>query len=136
MVLSGGRLYSFITVYGNGHVNINTASPEVLKALGLSGDVIKKVLMVRRGFDSMEFSVDDHIFYKTFDVASEILSFTKLEIAQIKQIDLLNLAKKIKTNSSFYLIESQARMQNKKEVLRIACVYNAMENRIEYWREK
>ena len=129
-------MYPFITIYGNGQVNINTASPEVLKALGLSEDVIEKVLMVRRGFDSREFSVDDHIFYKTFDIASEILSLTKLEIAQIKQIDLLNLAKKIKTNSSFYLIESQAKIQNKEEVLRIACVYNVMENRIEYWREK
>ena len=130
------NLYPFITVYGDGLVNINTASPKVLYAIGLSYSVIDKLLMVRRGFDSKEYSVDDHIFNKTFDVAAEILSFTKLEVSEIRQIDLVNLAKRIKTNSSFYLIESQAKIRKKEEVLTAVCVYNALENHVEYWREK
>ncbi len=129
-------LYPFITVYGDGLVNINTASPKVLYAIGFGYSVIDKLLMVRRGFDAREFSVDDHIFHKTFDVATDILAFTKMEVSEIRQIDLVNLAKRIKTNSSFYLIESQAKIRNKEEVLEAVCVYNALENRVEYWREK
>ncbi|HBG62527.1 MAG: hypothetical protein A2Y03_08245 [Omnitrophica WOR_2 bacterium GWF2_38_59] len=130
------RLYPFITVYGDGLVNINTASYQVLYAIGLSQSVIDKFLMVRRGFDDKDFSVDDHIFHKTFDMAVDMLAFTKLEISEIREIDLLNLAQRIKTNSSFYLIGSRARIRNKEEVLEAVCVYNALENRIEYWREK
>lgn len=129
-------LYPFITVYGDGLVNINTASPQVLYAIGFGYSVIDKLLMVRRGFDAREFSVDDHIFHKTFDLATDILAFTKLEIDEIRQIDLVNLAKRIKTNSSFYLIESQARIRNKEEVLEAVCVYNSLENHVQYWREK
>ena len=42
-------LLPYVTVYGDGRVNVNTASRRVLEAIGLEGDVVEKVLKVRRG---------------------------------------------------------------------------------------
>jgi len=129
------KLIPFITIYGDGRVNINTASENVLMALGLDEAIVQKILFVRRGGDGLEATSDDYIFQKTYDVASELINFVELEASEIKQIDALNAAGKIKTNSSYYLIQSQAEL-NQRESLTSICVYNINNNRIEYWREK
>lgn len=130
------KIRPFLTVYGNGRVNINTASPAVFLAFGLETVLIDKILQVRRGLDNIENTVDDYIFHKTFDVASEMKGFVKLDLAEIKAIDQLNSAGKIKTNSSFYKIQSFGKLTEKDKPLVIESIYNAEGNKIEYWREK
>jgi len=130
------KLSPLITIYGDGRVNINTASKEVLRALGLEDVLVDKILMVRQGLDGLEHTVDDHIFYKTFDVASEITNFIELSVGEVKQIDDLNTLGKIKTNSSVFLIQAQGYLEGTAEELGVVCVYNSLENYIEYWREK
>lgn len=130
------KLKPFITIYGDGRVNINTAQRRVLMALGISGELADKILFVRRGFDKMDCTVDDHVFQETFDVASEIINFIELEVDEIGQINNLNSEGKIKTDSLFYLMQSKGKLNGKGHTLTITCVYNTEENRIEYWREK
>ncbi len=129
-------LFPYVTVYGNGKVNINTVSVPVLRALGLDDAVIDKLVAVRQGPDGMESTVDDYIFHKTFDVASEVAAFIDLDESEITQIDSLNRSQKIGTNSFFYTIESHATIPNQNDTLSAICTYNLRENRIEYWREK
>ena len=129
-------LRDFITIYGDGKVNINTASAEVLSVLGLSSEVINKLFLARRGVDGIEDTADDYVFQRTYDIASEMKSFVKLKLNEVKQINDLNKFGLIKTNSSFYFIESKGVMSQKKDTLNISCLYNAEENKIEYWREK
>ncbi|MFT5388177.1 MAG: general secretion pathway protein K [Lysobacterales bacterium] len=129
-------LKPFITTYGSGRVNINTVSPQVLNALGVSTTLIDKILIVRKGLDGIDDTADDYMFYKTFDIAAEIINFMELEISEIQQIDYLNTAGKITTNSFYYFIESVATLGLKKEVFTAECVYNLNENKIEYWQEK
>ena len=38
------KLINFVTIYGDGAVNINTASKEVLEALGLADSLVDKIL--------------------------------------------------------------------------------------------
>ncbi len=130
------QLRPFITIYGDGKVNMNTASAEVLLALGLDRDVVDKIFLTRRGLDGIEDTADDYVFQHTFDIASEIKNFVKLKLFEVKQINDLNVYGIIKTNSSFYFIESKGKLSQKKDITDIACVYNAEENKIEYWREK
>ena len=129
-------LKDFMTVYGDGKVNINTASAEVLSVLGLSPEVISKIFLVRRGMDGIEDTADDYVFQRTYDIASEMKSFIKLKFNEVKEINDLNLSGLIKTNSSFYFIKSKGAVNQKKDTLTILCVYNAQEDRVEYWREK
>ena len=51
-----------ITVHGQGSVNINTASKQVLLALGCSQDSCKKILGYRGGEDGRQITPDDAVF--------------------------------------------------------------------------
>ncbi len=129
------QLIPYITVYGDGGVNINTATVVVLNALGLTEDTIKKILEVRRGLDGLEATPDDFIFLKTFDIVSDLEQFVELRKEEIKEIDDLNAADKLKTNSYLYLIQSSAQLSYAPLRLMAQCVYNLRENKIEYFRE-
>lgn len=130
------RLKPFMTIYGDGKININTASREVLLAVGLEPLLIDKIFLVRRGLDSVDFTVDDFIFQKPYDIASDIRKFIELESHEAKQIDQLNAYGKLKTNSQVFLIQSEGKLTNREDALTISCVYNAKDKIIEYWREK
>jgi general secretion pathway protein K len=62
-----GKIYedlvSFVTVCGNGAVNINTATPEVLLAIGLDNKLVDKVLQFRPGKDGLPGTEDDAYFH-------------------------------------------------------------------------
>lgn len=130
------RLVPFITIYGDGLVNINTAPRIVLMALGLPGEVADKMISVRKGVDEEEATKDDYIFYKTFDIASEMSTFVDLRREEVTQVDQLNASRKIKTNSDYFLIQSHAYTDPQKPEKMVQSVYNAKDNLIIYWREK
>lgn len=130
------RLLPYITIHGDGLVNINTASKAVLRILGLDEAVADKLIFVRKGVDETEFTEDDYIFYKTFDIASEVATFVELKKEEIQQIDALNVGKLIKTNSSYFTIESHAYVKLDQPEWTIRATYNARDNMIVYWREK
>jgi len=130
------RLIPFVTIYGDGLININTASKTVLMALGLESHVADKLMQVRWGTDGIEATEDDHVFRNAYDVTSEVQSVVSLEKDEVIQIEFLNGGGKIKTNSSFYFIESHGKLDGTKRALSVSCVYNVDENMVEYWREK
>ena len=130
------KLTPFVTIYGSGEININTASAQVLYSMGFDAPLIEKIMTARRGNDGEEATNDDFIFQKTFDIASDMLRFVKLDGDEIKQLDYFNSVGEIKTNSFFYSIRSEAIVAHKTDTLTIECVYNVRDNRIEYWREK
>jgi len=130
------KIKPFVTVYGDGLINMNTAPYEVLLSLGLDPYVVRKILSVRRGNDGIEATLDDFIFQRSYDIAADVIKFVKLEIEELKQIDQLNARGMVKTNSNYYLIQSKGQLEHRPENLEISCVYNLRENMIEYWKEK
>jgi type II secretory pathway component PulK len=130
------QLRPFVTIYGDGQVNINTADREVLAALGLSEGVIDKILTVRVGVDGEESTTDDYVFTKTYDIASDMLKFLKMELDEIREVDRLNSLAKLKTASSIYSVQSRAILQGKSQSLMVNAVFDARENRVLYWSEK
>ena len=130
------RLSLFLTVYGDGVVNVNTASYEVLRALGLGDVLASKVLQVRRSGDGMEATNDDYIFQRSYDVATEINQILELDLGEIKMLDQLNRQHLIKTRSGIFQVRARAHIENQKESLALICVYNAAEGWTQYCREK
>ena len=130
------QLSQFVTVYGDGRVNINTASKEVLTALGMAEPLVDKILTVRRGPDGVENTGDDHVFLKTFDIAAEVGAVIKLEANDIQQIDQFNARGWLATSSYFYTMRSTGHLLNTSEEKSIRCVFNTLASRIEYWYEK
>jgi type II secretory pathway component PulK len=129
-------LTNYVTVYGDGAVNINTASKAVLVALGLDEAVADKVLRARRGKDALDNTLDDHIFYRTYDIAVEVQQYLKLEPEEVKAIDQLNLRGLLTVNSFYFTINSDSFTGNSNDRKHITCAFNAKENRIVYWKEK
>ncbi len=129
------QLKPFITIYGDGAININTASRIVLKALGLSEDLLDKLITVRRGPDGLEATLDDYVFLKLFDIASEMSNAVDITEKEAREIDALNTRGIIKTNSSFYFIESLGKLMGRKGQLKASCVFDANANRIIYYKE-
>jgi type II secretory pathway component PulK len=130
------RLIDYVTIYGDGKININTASREVLYALGLDEVVIEKILEVRIGKDKAEATLDDHVFLKTFDVATEINAMIKLIPEERKAIDGLNKQNLLTTNSFYFTIHAQAHLAHRLFSKAVHAVVSAKESRIVYWKER
>lgn len=77
----------FVTVYGDGTVNINTAPHEVLKAVGMSDGLISQIDEFLTGPDGKAGTKDDEIFKS----ASDILTALKWISTEEKTL-ILNLS--------------------------------------------
>jgi general secretion pathway protein K len=130
------RLLSYVTIYGEGRVNINTASSQVLEALGLDSELVSKIISVRRGKDMIEATADDHIFYKTFDIPAEVNAVIKLENSQMRSIDALNVSGALTANSYYFSIDLEAHLERKNRTKHARMVFSPRENKVLYWNEK
>ncbi len=129
-------LLPFITVYGDGHVNINTASRQALVALGLDVPLAQKLVRFRRGADNLEATADDHVFARTFDVAADIAGSVKLDPSEVRQIDDLNARDLLTSESGIYAFISRVPASAGGYKRSIACVFSVFESRVLYWYEK
>ncbi len=60
------KLEDLATVYSNGKINVNSASPEVLQLLpGMTGDKIKEIVTFRLGIDNLAGTADDQFLDAT-----------------------------------------------------------------------
>jgi general secretion pathway protein K len=134
--ISYESLRPFITIYGDGKINVNTVSRRVLIVLGLDEAVADKLLKSRRGQDDQEATPDDHIFLKTFDIPAEVNSFISLEENEMRQLDALNAADIFSTDSNIFGFTSRVLSGSEDPLRRIEIVFDAMKNKYEYWFEK
>ncbi len=95
-----------LTVYGNGKVNVNTASEEVLKVLGFDDELIQKILAFRRGADGESATGDDGVFKDEGSIARVLFEAEPVNNTQISQ--LVNAVSKgfLGVTSKFFRVES------------------------------
>ncbi len=130
------RLSPFLTVYGDGKININTAPAEVLAALGLDDAVVEKILFVRRGKDAMEATSDDYTFYRTYDVAGEMALQIKLTADEVRAINALNAQKFLTTTSSIFSVDIEASIARRPTVSKAYAIIEGRLGIVLSWREK
>lgn len=125
------KIMPYITVYGDGKVNINTATPEVMEAIGLSKDLIASLIDYRAGPDGEEGTEDD----RYFESVSDSTSISTYYISESQRTGLLNAAQKglIKTVSGVFTLNIQTKLFN-----RPGSVYNIITDgfSIKRWIEK
>lgn len=76
----------YLTVYGIGAVNINTCSTQVLRGLGASEDLAKKIVAYRKGLDGEEGTEDDKVFDSVSGVVTALSKsggFSSQELSQV-----------------------------------------------------
>ncbi len=99
------KLSPFLTVYGDGKININTASAKVFEAIGFSPELVDKILRFRKGLDDVEGTDDDGVFR---DMPHIIDSLDKFESLSNADRFMLNNAMGLLTVSSrFFRIHVQ-----------------------------
>ncbi len=128
-------LLPYVTVYGDGKVNINTASDMILLNAGMIPSVAHKIVSVRRGKDGLEATGDDVVFHFPVDLVNELGSFVTLDAAEIENINQLIAQNKITTNSYLYRINVEGSLAHSTEEGRLLCVFDSQKKRIGYFRE-
>jgi type II secretory pathway component PulK len=127
------KIRDYITIYGDGKVNINTASKTVLLALGLGGDVVYNIMHFRYGEDKIPGTPDDGAFTAHSTIAPQLSQFspiTESQLAQLTRVAEQNLI----TYSRHFAIRSISRLNNRKGTARIICIVDGS-GKILYWHE-
>lgn len=127
------RIKNYITIYGSGKVNINTASGVVLLALGLNEDIVDEILSFRCGEDGITGTTDDNIFDTPSNIVPKLSESYRLNDSEIAQISIVS-DQDLVTNSNNFMIRSIAKLNNKKNTAGIICVVNRS-GKILYWQE-
>ncbi len=127
------KLKDYITLYGSGKVNINTAPKKVLLVLGISPDVVEKIIIFRYGDDGELGTLDDNIFYSTSDIVPRLSQFCHMGISEIAELDIA-ADMYLVTSSDYFGIRSTARLKNRKRFLRVTCVVDR-DGKILSWQE-
>jgi general secretion pathway protein K len=131
------KLINFVTIYGDGLININTAPKEVLEALGLQGALVDKILTVRRGKDGIDGTPDDHVFLKTYEIAVDVNTVIALTLDEAHAIDALNARGLLTANSFYFTIEATGRLAGPRAASKsVRAVYSSREDKIIYWKER
>lgn len=116
----------YITIYGDGKVNINTAAKRTMLALGLSIGLVDIIGGVKNGPDKTPGTKDDGWF--SGDIASQL----GIPLDSPERTILGNY---FTTASNYFRIESNGVASNSKVVSKIVCVVKRGVNKLEYYRE-
>ena len=105
------QVKDYITIFGSGAVNINTASREILGALQLSDKAIDAILAYRRGTDNEEATEDDRAFTAPASITSELSRVYVLPASDVAVLSSLAADAILGTESASFMIRSVAQFR-------------------------
>jgi general secretion pathway protein K len=119
-------LKPYITVYGSGKVNMNTAGEEVLSALGFTPDAVKAILVLREGSDGRPGTSDDNFFMNAQQIASDIAAKTgtPLDVSQEVLLSGLVTEGRIGVSSTMFRVRSTASLEKSGASLSVEAVFD------------
>ncbi len=127
------RVEPYLTVYGSGQVNINTASPVALRAFGLSPEGVKGIVIYRAGEDNTPGTADDRPFTAAAAIAQELASWVPAEDASRLSHFVQMNSFTAKSEDAQFTIE--ARAAGAAHPVVVDCVVNRS-GAIELWAER
>jgi len=128
------RVRDFLTVYGDGRVNINTAPEPVLQALGLSANMAGMMIAARHGGDHQPCTDDDRLFADSGS-SLDVSALGDLDPDQLAEIDQLYHAGRLSVLSGIFHIHAEAFLESGQERRFIDCVVQGEDGKILAWRE-
>jgi len=127
------KLKNYITIYGNGKVNINTASRFVLLSLGLDKIYADNIISFRLGQDGAAGTIDDNVFNQFSEIAPKLSAAFKYSESQSAYLS--NISERYFTvKSGAFMIRSVARAVSGKYESSVVCVVNRS-GKILRWQE-
>ncbi|MBU1084358.1 MAG: hypothetical protein ABIG55_05685 [Candidatus Omnitrophota bacterium] len=135
------RIAPYVTIYGTGKVNMNTAGETVLGSLGMDKALVRKIIKYRAGEDRVMGTDDDNVFSSAGASAAELSQVVPLSPEEVAIISNLSSQDMISVVSSVFEIKSTARIGRRDQVMEIVCAYDRTkadsgENAVKYWHER
>lgn len=129
------KLKSYVTIYGSGRVNINTAPKAVLLALGFSEDITDAILIFRYGDGENASSAqsDGGVFDAPSDIVPRISEFYHLSPSELTQVSAI-AEQLLSVSSDNFMVKSTAITANRKTAFEITSVVDR-KGKILYWNE-
>ncbi len=127
------KIKDYVTIYGSGKVNINTASRPVLLALGLDEAIVDSISSFRAGADGVSATLDDNFFDMPANIIPKFSQFSHLGDSELTNLSAV-VEQYLITSSKNFMIKAVARLNNKKDTVELICVVNRT-GEILYWRE-
>ncbi|MDD5194414.1 MAG: type II secretion system protein GspK [Candidatus Omnitrophica bacterium] len=120
------KLNNYITIYGDGKININTAPEEVLNAVGFSSDMVSKIIALRQGDDGIPGTADDIVIDAPGNLQSLMQGRFKLGEANLQQLELL--ADAFTVTTSYFTIKASGLRAGGSAQAQTVCVVDRMGN--------
>jgi len=129
------QIRPFVTIFGNGKVNINTAPVQVLLALGVQKYVVDNIILFRKGGDQVAGTGDDDIFLQTSTIVSRLSQMFDMSPSEIASLSNLVAAGQFTTVSENFMIRCTAELDYQSDQMTITAVSDRS-GKIKYWREE
>jgi type II secretory pathway component PulK len=127
------KLKDYLTVFGDGKININTAPRAVLWALGMSTYLTDKVMSYRSGKDKALGTADDNVFKSASNIVSDLSQFSSLSASEVA--DLSRIVDQFLTvQSQNFMARAVAHLNNRRNTTEVVVVFNRGGD-ILYWHE-
>ncbi len=127
------KLKEYITIYGDGKININTASSVILLSLGLEPVTVDKIIAFRYGEDNILGTDDDNVFMRHSDIVPMLSQFRPLSVSELTQLTGI-ASQHLVVKSENFKIRSTAESANRKYTAETVCVADR-KGQILYWSE-
>ncbi|MBN2119666.1 MAG: general secretion pathway protein GspK [Candidatus Omnitrophica bacterium] len=102
------QIKDFVTIYGEGSVNANTAPREVLLALGIDDLLADKIIDYRSGEDEIQGTSDDNVFTGPGNIVAGLSQFTDLASSEVALLSNIVSAGLLGTSSYNFTVRSTA----------------------------
>lgn len=127
------KIKNYITIYGSGKINVNTASKTILLALGLSQDLVDKIVSFRLGEDGIIGTSDDNVFDTPSNIVPKLSQFSHLSDSEIASLGVI-VDQYLVTNSNNFMARCISKLNGKKKTTEVISVFNRL-GKILYWQE-
>jgi general secretion pathway protein K len=124
----------YVTVFGEGRININTAQREALNAIGFSEPLITKITEYRNGIDAKPFTPDDRPFKSAAEMKSDLDAFKYLSDDEKKQIDKAVSEGLIGVKSQYFEVRATGTLGNKGKGTIITAIISR-DGEVVFWNE-
>lgn len=102
------RFRPFVTVYGDGAVNLNTVGPEVLSLLDVHPAVAAKILTLRGGPDGIQGTEDDIVFANQQELDAKLKSAFGLKLQEDLSLRHAFARRMVALSSNYFSVVSVA----------------------------
>jgi hypothetical protein len=127
------KLRNYITIYGSGRVNINTAGRVVLLSLGFSPMMVDRVISARAGKDGVAGTEDDVVFISTAEVAPAVTQTGGVSVSELAAFNDV-LERFATVQSTAFEAHCVARSAGDKSSAEVFCVIDAKGHLLAYRR--